>query len=306
MAKQIATEVTAELGGQRLDKIVAALHGVSRSQARQLIEQGVTVDDVPGRPSDRIEPGAIIVTPTLDADDGLAAEAVDFDVLFEDGDVIVVDKPPGIVAHPGSGRTSGTLAAGLLHRFPEIEGVGSAHRWGMIHRLDKDTSGAILVARTRDSFDELSRQLRNREIRRVYTTLVEGVPGSPTGAIEAPIGRDTEHPTRRAVVQGGKYAKTHFEIEDVCDAAKCALLRVRLETGRTHQIRVHLSAIGHPVIGDETYGKGRSPIATPRMFLHASSITFVHPRSGEPTEVIAPLPADLRSVLETLDLRVTA
>jgi 23S rRNA pseudouridine1911/1915/1917 synthase len=157
------------------------------------------------------------------------------------------------------------------------------------------------VARTRVSYDSLSRQLRERTIERAYTSLVDGLPGSPTGTIEAPIGRDPEVPTRQAVVQGGKHARTHYEVIQEFEADSCALLRLRLETGRTHQIRVHLAAIGHSVIGDRTYGKPNTRITSPRTFLHASSVGFDHPGTGERLVIESPLPQDLRSVLASLE-----
>lgn len=261
------------------------------------------MDGQPAGPDTRVRSGETVVSERPEPERGLRPEPVSFGVLFEDRDVIVVDKPAGLVVHPGSGQKSGTLAAGLLHRYPEIEGVGTAERWGLVHRLDKDTSGALAVARTAQSFEALSDQIRKRTVKRSYLALVDGVPGSPTGAIEAPIGRDPDHPMRRAVIQGGKYARTRFEIDEAFQESRCALLRVVLDTGRTHQIRVHLSAIGHPVIGDRTYGK-LTAVSSPRPFLHASSLELTHPIDGRRLTVDSPLPADLRSVLDSLSDRV--
>lgn len=300
MADQVSRVVPAGLDGERLDKVLAQVFGLSRSKARDLIERGVTLDGVPARPRDRVAEGATIGAPEPEVEETLKPEPVDFDVLYEDEDVIVVGKPAGLVAHPGAGSTTGTLAAGLLYRYPDIEGVGSPGRWGLVHRLDKDTSGTLVVVRTRQSHESLTTQLRKREIKRVYTTLVDGVPGSPTGTIDAPIGRDQASPLRRAVTREGKSARTHYEVMEAFIDRGCALLRVTLETGRTHQIRVHLSAIGHPVIGDRTYGKGGFQLTVPRTFLHATSVEFTHPRTGRHVGVEAPLPDDLAVVLEEL------
>jgi 23S rRNA pseudouridine1911/1915/1917 synthase len=204
------------------------------------------------------------------------------------------------VVHPGSGRTGGTLAAGLLDRYPELVGVGAEDRWGLVHRLDKDTSGAILVARTREAFEALTAELRRRQITRTYTALVEGEMGAATGTIEAPVGRDPTQPTRRAVTHGGKHARTHYEVVRYFPDSVASLLSVRLETGRTHQIRVHFAAIGHPVVGDRVYGATRKDLGSPRTFLHASRLEFTHPESRRRLEVEAPLPTDLSEVLEGL------
>ncbi len=230
----------------------------------------------------------------------LRPEPVPFEVLHEDAQVIVVDKPAGVVVHPGSGRATGTLAAGLIDRYPELVGVGTAERWGLVHRLDKDTSGCILVARTQQSFEALVGELRRREIARTYTTLVEGHMDAPTGTIDAPVGRDPTRPTRRAITHSGKHATTHYEVVREFGEANVALLEVRLETGRTHQIRVHLAAIGHPVVGDRAYGATRRDLGATRTFLHASNIVFTHPTTGDRVEVTAPLPSDLVSVVEGL------
>jgi 23S rRNA pseudouridine1911/1915/1917 synthase len=230
----------------------------------------------------------------------MAPEDVPFDVLYEDSGLLIVDKPAGVVVHPGSGRKMGTLAAGLLYRYPDLEGVGQADRWGLVHRLDRDTSGALIVARTADTYESLSRMIRDRAVKRVYTTLVHGLFGSPTGMIDAPIGRDPSRPTRRAVVPGGKDARTHYEVSADYPVADCSLLTVRLETGRTHQIRVHLEAIDHPVVGDHTYSRRTTTVRPPRIFLHAASVEFPHPVTGVPVSAVSPLPPDLAAVLEEL------
>lgn len=302
MADQIESRIPDELDGARLDKALATMLEISRAQAKELIERGVSVDGEPGSPRTRVQAGAMVVAEAPDFGESLEPEQVDFDILYEDDHVLVVGKPPGLVVHPGSGQQSGTLAAGLLYRYPEIEGVGAANRWGLVHRLDKDTSGAMIVARTETAYEELSSQIRQRKVGRTYIALVDGVPGSPTGTIDAPIGRDPDQPKRRAVVGGGKPARTHFSIEREFPAEGCALLELDLETGRTHQIRVHLAAIGHPVIGDRTYGK-TTAVQAPRTFLHAAAVEFAHPVDGRNLRVECPLPDDLQQVLDDLDDR---
>ncbi|MFO7298933.1 MAG: RluA family pseudouridine synthase [Actinomycetes bacterium] len=299
MADQELT-VPAHLEGERLDKAVAALLGVSRAVARDLVDRGALVDGHPASPSDRVGEGSVITVAVPDPKAELAAEEVSFGVLYEDGHLIVVDKPAGIVVHPGSGRLTGTLVAGLLNRYPELEGVGQKDRWGLVHRLDKDTSGVLVVARTQEAHDALSAMLRRREITRVYLTLVHGIPGSPTGTVDAPIARDPATPLRRALHPEGKPARTHYRVLDTYPERGCSYLEVRLETGRTHQIRVHLSAIGHPVVGDTLYGPRRQRLGADRIFLHAARLSFTHPFTGDEVAVESPLPADLTRVLSSL------
>jgi 23S rRNA pseudouridine1911/1915/1917 synthase len=300
VADQIEIQIPGDLDGERLDKALASTLEVSRAIARALVDEGVTVDGVPAKPGDRVRTGSVVVSPHPATEWELEPEPVPFDVLYEDDSVLVVDKPAGVVVHPGSGRRHGTLAAGLLHRFPDLRGVGQADRWGLVHRLDKDTSGALVVARTPESFETLTTMLREREIRRDYLALVDGRMSAPTGTIEAPIGRDAARPTRRAVVADGKSAVTHYEVSREFPDFDCTLLKVRLETGRTHQIRVHLVAIDHPVIGDRVYGTKNTRVKAPRVFLHAAGVEFAHPVTGAAVLAESPLPTDLRSVLDSL------
>jgi 23S rRNA pseudouridine1911/1915/1917 synthase len=223
------------------------------------------------------------------------------DVVYEDADVLVVDKPPGLVVHPGAGQSAGTLVNGLLARHPELAGVGEAHRPGIVHRLDRDTSGLLVVALTPTAYTTLVGALGDRRVERRYSALVWGVPEAPRGVIDAPIGRSPRQPTRQAVVAGGRPARTRYEVRARYDLpAELALLRCRLETGRTHQIRVHLASIGHPVVGDRDYGGGRDALDVPRPFLHAEHLAFEHPATGAPMAIDAPLPADLATVLTGL------
>ena len=292
--------VPAELDGDRVDRTIARLLGVTRSQASAMFEPGVTIDGSPASPSDRVQTGQVLRCPAPRGHEPLEPEPVDFAILYEDRELLVVDKPPGLVVHPGSAHKTGTLAAGLIHRYPELAEVGPADRAGLVHRLDKDTSGTLLVARTPMAFEALSRQMRSRHVKRTYTTLVEGLVGSDTGTIDAPIGPDPARPTRRALAFDGKPAVTHYEVLRRHEDHRVTLLSVELETGRTHQIRVHLAAIGHPVVGDVAYGASRRDLGAPRTFLHASRLELTHPLTGEALSVDSPLPSDLTRVLHLL------
>jgi 23S rRNA pseudouridine1911/1915/1917 synthase len=220
-----------------------------------------------------------------------------FTVVHEDEQIIVIDKPAGLVVHPGAGNLDGTLVNGLLARYPEIAGVGEMHRPGIVHRLDVGTSGLMVVARTELAYHSLVDALASREVGRVYRALVWGHLDNPVGVIDAPIGRDHRDPMRMSVVVDGKPARTRYRVlTPVRTPAAVSTLECRLETGRTHQIRVHLSAIGHPVVGDGQYGGIRSAIDSPRPFLHAAGLELVHPATRESLHFASPLPADLAAV----------
>ena len=300
MAESLTLSVPPELDGERVDKALAVLLEISRTGARQLIDGGVEIDGVPARPSDRTAAGSVIVTPKPDPNPSVQPEDVSFGVIYEDDSLVIVDKPPGVVVHPGSGNVTGTLVSGLLFRYPDVEGVGAPGRWGLVHRLDRDTSGAMIVARTQASYDSLTAQLARRDISRVYQALVQGIIGIPTGTIEAPIGRDPAYPTRRAVIAEGRAATTHYEVLEAFPASETSLLEVRLDTGRTHQIRVHMATIGHPIMGDRIYGAKPGRVEARRPFLHAFRLSFQHPETGVVVEVESPLPDDLQEILEAV------
>lgn len=294
-------EVPADLAGERVDKVVAVAGDVSRAVARALVEAGgVTCDDRVVAPTHRVAEGEVVSFEPPEPAPVLEPEHVNFEVVFEDQHLLVVDKPPGVVTHPGGGRRSGTLASGLLHRYPDLEGVGEPGRWGIVHRLDRETSGLLLVARTAESHRTLSRALKRRNVHRTYLALIEGTLDLPRGTIEAPISSDPRRPTRRAVSAEGRPAVTHYRKLRDWPVAGVTLLEVTLETGRTHQIRVHLASIDHPVVGDRTYGRpGR--VSSPRVFLHAAKLGFTHPVTGEEIEVESPLPDDLAAVIADLE-----
>lgn len=293
--------VTAVLEGERADKAVAVLAEVSRSVARRLIESGaVTVGGSVIGVRDHLPAGTEIDI-VLPEPEVLRPEPVSFDVVYEDADVAVVDKPAGVIVHPGAGARTGTLAAGLLHRWPSIEGVGVADRWGLVHRLDRETSGLLIVALTPSSYETLSDAIARRTVTRRYQALVHGHFELPSGTIDAPIGRDRRRPVRQAVRRDGRPARTHYRVVSEWEKPSVSLLAITLETGRTHQIRVHLSSIGHPVVGDRTYGGAGPEDADPgRVWLHADELEFTHPTNGEEMRVSSPLPPDLRASLERL------
>jgi 23S rRNA pseudouridine1911/1915/1917 synthase len=291
------------LAGERVDRAVALLLDWSRADVAALCDRGsVLVDGRPAAKSRRLAEGDVVelldepAAPVRPGPD----PAVPVDVRHEDADLLVVAKPAGLVVHPGAGRPGGTLVNGLLARYPELAEVGDPARPGIVHRLDRDTSGLLAVARTRRAFDALVAQLTTRSVHRAYLALVWGVPEAHRGIVDAPIGRSPASRTRMAVRAGGKEARTEYEVQEVFDDPAVAVLRCTLETGRTHQIRVHLAAIGHPVVGDAAYGGARPALALARPFLHAAELSVEHPVTGERVAVSEPLPDDLAVLLTSL------
>jgi len=295
--------VPATLEGERVDRAVALLTGWSRADVQALLARdAIVIDGHPVAKSHRLVVGTVIevldgpaavIVPAGDA-------AIAVDVRYSDDDVIVVAKPAGLVVHAGAGHADGTLVNGLLARFPEIASVGDELRPGIVHRLDRDTSGLLVVARSAPAYASLVDQLATRRVDRRYVALAWGALSSPRGVIDAPIGRSTARRTRMAVRESGKPARTEYDVRTTYDTPLCALLDCRLETGRTHQIRVHLSAIGHPIVGDATYGGARETINLERPFLHAALLAFDQPSTGERLTFSDPLPAELAEVLDTL------
>jgi 23S rRNA pseudouridine1911/1915/1917 synthase len=286
--------VSAEAAGERLDRFLASLPEVgSRAAAERLVEEGAALVDGTKRPkSHRLEGGEELELEVAErVETELQAEDLALRIAYEDDHLLVVDKPAGIVVHPSPGHPTGTMVHGLVGRTAG----GDEERPGIVHRLDRDTSGLLVVARTEEAYRRLQELVRNRELERRYKALVRGRPRSWRGRIEAPIGRDRHDPTRHSLeTDTPREAVTHFEVERLLD--KHALLDVRLETGRTHQIRVHLAAIGLPVVGDPVYGVPDEQLK--RQFLHAWRLAFPHPMSGEQVEVESPLPSELQAALE--------
>jgi len=287
--------VPGSLGGERVDKAVALLSGLPRSQVKQLVEAGAV--RVAGRAvasrSRRLVAGEVLEVDVPEREDRspVADPAVEVPVVFEDGHVLVVDKPAGLVVHPGAGNQTATMVHGLLARYPDLAGVGGDKaRPGLVHRLDAGTSGLLVVARTDAAFHALVSQLAARTVERRYRALVHGRVASPSGVVDGPLGRDLRDPTRYAVAAGGKEARTHYEVLE--RGGDTTLVICRLETGRTHQIRVHLSAIGHPLVGDVLYG-GHLALGLTRPYLHAFRLAFSHPVTGERVVFESPVPLDL-------------
>jgi 23S rRNA pseudouridine1911/1915/1917 synthase len=282
--------------GTRLDSALAARAEIgTRSLAERLLKEGaVTVDGAIRQKSHRLEPGAIVVAALPSADAGLVAEPVTVVLAYEDEHMVVIDKPAGITMHPGAGTSSGTLAAQLV----TLGAVGGEdpERPGIVHRLDRDTSGLIVVARSDAAFSSLQEAIRRREVERRYLALVAGRPRSRTGRIDAPIGRDRRDPTRRSLdTEEPREAVTWFEVLETLPGH--TLLDVRLDTGRTHQIRVHLAAIDLPVSGDAAYGV-KDDLGLERQFLHAHRLRFAHPVTGAEVDLESALPDDLAAALE--------
>jgi len=294
--------VPVDMADERLDKVVASLLGLSRGRVKEIIAEGsATVGGVAVRSSGKAVAGTVISVKVDDIDEDLAPDPnVNFDIVYEDADVIVVDKPVGVVVHPGSGRSMGTLANGLLDRYPEIEGVGQKDRWGIVHRLDRDTSGLLVVARTQPSYDALIDMMRNRTITRRYLAGAAGLFTNTKGTIDAPVGRDPSNPTRMNVERTGREAITHYRRLAQWTDRNASLLSVTLETGRTHQIRVHMRAIRRPILGDGGYGR-RGLIGDPgRPWLHARQLSFDHPTTNRTIDFVSQLPSDLSASLDTL------
>jgi 23S rRNA pseudouridine1911/1915/1917 synthase len=294
------------LDGQRLDRVVALVTGGSRAEAAALVDDGVvTVDGSPVTTrSHRVAEGDVVDIDLPDRAEhhDLAADpTVPVPVVHEDAHLIVVDKPAGVVVHPGAGQRSGTLVNGLLARDPEIRGVGQPDRPGIVHRLDKGTSGLLVVARTVPAYDSLVAMLGRHEVERRYRTLVWGTVASPTGLVDAPVGRSGRERTRMAVTVRGKPARTWYDVVRTYHRpVEVTELVCRLETGRTHQIRVHMASIGHRVVGDGRYGGDRQSLPLARPFLHAEHLSFRHPITGEALAFSSPLPDDLARVLAGL------
>jgi 23S rRNA pseudouridine1911/1915/1917 synthase len=278
--------------GERLDRLAARRFGLSRSHVQRLIEQHLLlVDGKEVLPSYRVRGGESIEAQI--PEEGPSTEDIPVPVIFEDEHILVVDKPAGLVVHPGAGNPSGTLVNALLNRG--IEGGADLSRPGVVHRLDRDTSGLMVLAKGEPAYSRLVQMMAARQVERMYRVLAEGTGLPRTGTIDSPVGRDPENPTLMAAGLG-KPAVTHFEV--LTETAAHTMLRVRLETGRTHQIRVHLAAIGHPVYADPLYGRA---VPASRLWLHAERLSFEHPVGGWALEFHSEIPEDLQDAAIELD-----
>lgn len=306
MPEEQLIRIQADQPASRLDQLLArSLPDLSRSQLQKLIRQGsVLLSGQPARPGSKVQLGEIITLSLPAAESSpLQPEIVPLDIVFEDDDLIVVNKPAGMVVHPAHGHRHGTLVNALLARYPDLATLtqadaGSAERPGIVHRLDRDTSGLIIIARTPEALHHVRRQFKARTVEKIYLALVFGHPPAPEGIIDVPLGRDPRHRQKFAPRSDGKPARTHYKLVE--DFGHTSLLEIGLETGRTHQIRVHLLWLKCPVVGDTVYGRKKNALGLKRQFLHAWQLRFEHPSSGERLELEAPLGDDLQAVLAQL------
>lgn len=308
--------VPPERAGERLDRFLSEHDPrLSRARVQRLILEGrVRVGGLAVKPHFRLRAGQeVAVTVPAPVPSAVLPEPIPLDIVYEDPDLLVLNKPAGLVVHPAAGARSGTLVNALLHHCRDLSGIGGVERPGIVHRLDKGTSGLILVAKNDEAHRHLSREIKARRVSRRYLALVAGAPPHSRGRVEAPIGRHATQRTRMAVVsRGGRPAVTHYEV--LKEVGGFSFLRLTLETGRTHQIRVHMAHLGCPVAGDPTYGgrrqgrrgKGERGIGLRRPFLHAYRLEFKHPRSGKAMVFEIPLPPDLQGVLGALEAAALA
>ncbi|HEX2902832.1 MAG TPA: RluA family pseudouridine synthase [Jatrophihabitans sp.] len=305
MAEARLLPVPDGLDGLRLDVAISRMFGLSRTAAANLIDEGaVSLDFRPPARSDKVHAGAMLEITIPEPVDLAAAPPTPVDgmsLLYQDEDIVIVDKPVGVAAHPSMGWTGPTVTQGLAAMGIRISTSGAAERQGIVHRLDAGTTGAMVVAKSEHAYTVLKRAFKERTVRKLYSALVQGHPDPSSGTIDAPIDRHPSSDWKFAVVAGGRPSITHYETVEAFPAA--SLLDVRLETGRTHQIRVHMAALRHPCCGDMTYGA--DPVLSRRLglsrqWLHARVLGFDHPATGEYLEVSSPFPADLQHALDVL------
>lgn len=305
MSRQL--ELVLDAPGERLDKaLAAAWPELSRSQWQQLIRQGrVLVAGTPGRANLRLEGGERVeatLPPVAETD--LQAEDIPLDILYEDSNILAINKPPGMVVHPAPGHSVGTLVNAVLGYCPDLEGVGGERRPGIVHRLDRDTSGVILVAKNDHALRDLQQQFKRRTVQKRYTALVDGHIQPPQALVDAPIGRDPRHRQRMAVIRPGssarsRKARTYYRLERMYEDH--SLVTAEPQTGRTHQIRVHLAFVGYPIVGDTVYGRRKPSVPVTHHCLHAASLTFRRPGDDTELAVEAPLPEEFRRLLVELE-----
>lgn len=287
--------------GVRVDQFLATrLEGYSRNQIQQWIKEGrVLVNNGKPKASYRLEDGDVIhVVVPLPVSTVIEPEDIPLTVLYEDSSMVIVDKPAGMVVHPAFGNLTGTLVHAALRRWPEMAQAGPSGRQGIVHRLDKGTSGVMVLAKTQAALSDLQAQFKNRSIEKLYIALLEGIPTSSTGIIDAPIGRNPKQRQRLSVMYEGRQALTRYNVTEVFD--KNVLVDLVPETGRTHQIRVHLAWIGHPVVGDTVYGFRKQRLRLNRLFLHAGRLAVTSPSSGERIIAESPMPPALEAILKHL------
>lgn len=292
--------ITEEHGNGRIDKVLSDINADwSRTQIQQWVKDGaVLVNDGTVKPNYKVKTGDIIeVMEPEPVELDIVAEDLDLEIVYEDADVLVVNKPQGMVVHPAPGHATGTLVNGLMHQVKDLSGINGVMRPGIVHRIDKDTSGLLMVAKNDQAHVSLVDQLVDKSVTRIYTALVHGHIPHDQGTIDAPIGRDQKDRQSMTVTDKGKHAITHFKVLD--RFGDFTLVECRLETGRTHQIRVHMKYIGYPLAGDPKYGP-RKTIDFNGQALHAGTIGFKHPRTGEYLEFTQSLPEDFNTLIEEM------
>lgn len=294
--------VIAENSGERLDSYIASnMNGLSRTAVKRLIEEGnIKINGKEQKVSYKVqENDEIIIDEPEVKDIDLKAQDIPVEVVYEDKDIIVVNKPKGLVVHPANGNWDGTLVNAIMAICKDsLSGIGGEIRPGIVHRLDKDTSGLLIIAKNDEAHLNMSNQIKDRKVRKIYYALVRGVVSENEATINMPIGRSTKDRKKMAVNKNGKEAITHFKVLERFN--KYTLLEVKIDTGRTHQIRVHLSEIGHPVVGDEVYSNGKNEFGVKGQLLHAKSLTFKHPITGKEMHLETELPDEFSNVLKEL------
>lgn len=295
-------EISAADNGTRLDSYLAEqLEGISRSYLQKLIgDQLILVNQKAVKANYKIKTGdQLLVQIPEAAPIAIQPEPMDLDIVYEDSDLLIVNKPVGLVVHPAHGHYSGTLVNGLLAHCTDLSGINGKMRPGIVHRIDKDTSGLLMIAKNDLAHQHLAEQLKEHSIKRAYYALVQGVISEPAGLVDAPIGRHEVDRKKMAVTfKNSKEARTHYYVKE--RFARTTFIECRLETGRTHQIRVHMAYLGHPLVGDPLYGTRKNNLDFPGQALHAYALGFVHPRTGEELYFEAPLPEHFQTVLKTL------
>lgn len=295
--------VNSEQSGMRLDAYIASeLKELSRTTVRRLVEEeNIKVNNNNSKVSYKVKENDVIEINEPDAKVvDLKAQDIPVEVVYEDKDIIVVNKPKGLVVHPANGNWDGTLVNAIMAICKDsLSGIGGEIRPGIVHRLDKDTSGLLIVAKNDIAHLNLSNQIKDRKVKKIYYALVRGVVSENEATINMPIGRSTKDRKKMAVTKNGKEAVTHFKVLERFN--KYTLLEVKIDTGRTHQIRVHLSEIGHPVVGDEVYSNGKNEFGVHGQLLHAKSLDFIHPTTGEKIHLEARLPEEFLNVLKQLN-----
>lgn len=300
--KEIEFVIPEGIEDMRIDKAVALETHLSRSVIAKMFDDDLVICNGKSvKRSEKITAGDVLsVTFPEDLEEEIKPQDIDLNIVFEDDHIVVINKEPHMVVHPGAGNKDGTIANALVYKYSDITEVGESHRPGIVHRLDVGTSGLLVAAKTTQAYENFVEMFSTHEVKRDYIALVWGQLETTEGIIDAPIGRNPNRATQMAVVETGKHARTHYKVNEYFPGLKVTLLDISLETGRTHQIRVHCSAIGHPIVGDRTYGGYRQNLEVDRPFLHAHTLRFEHPVTKEKMTFSAGLPKDLTSVLTGL------